>query len=173
MPGVFFTYDDATGNWKRNPAMMFIHKDESMRITGAKFRKITNDGSRFSARGKLGFYILETECSESFYKKTVFLVESETSANSLWEFLKRKNRPAIVISTGGVSLVPDELPKAYKDLPKKLIIDYDGNETLYNDRLKLYSHLGAKPIKLILPKGEDINSLFNLNKIDLIEYLLD
>ena len=170
--GVFFTFDEVAKDWKRNPALMFVHKDKDLKITGAKFRKLNNDGSRFSARGRLGFYILDTECDDSFYPKTVYLVESETSANSLWEYFRKVNKPAVVISMGGVSLVPSELPEIYKNLPKRLIIDYDGNEQLYKDRLKLYSHLDAKPIKLILPKGEDINSLFHLNKIDLIEYLL-
>lgn len=170
--GVFFTMDEESGAWIRNPAMMFFHKDKDLNIIGAKFRKLNNEGARFSARGKLGFYILDTECENSFYTKTVYLVESETSANSLWEFFMSRNKPAVVISMGGVSLVPNELPTIYKDLPKCLIIDYDGNEALYQSRLKLYSHLDAKPIRLILPKGEDINSLFHLNKIDLIEYLL-
>ena len=54
----------------------------------------------------------------------------------------------------------------------KLIIDYDGNETLYEERFKLYAHLNPEPIRLILAKGEDINSLYNLNKMYVIENLL-
>lgn len=171
--GVFFTMDEESGNWIRNPAMMFIHRDTNCNICGVKFRKIKNDGKdRFSARGKQGFYILDTVCGDTFQDKVVYLVESETSANSLWEHFRKAERPATIISMGGVASVPEELPEQYKNLKKFLIIDFDGNEKLYKERLDLYSHLGAEPIRLKLPKGEDINSLYNLNKIDLIEHLL-
>lgn len=171
--GVFFTKDEESDNWVRNPAIMFVHRDVNCEVCGVKFRKIKNDGKdRFSARGKQGFYILDVVGVSSFYEKVVYLVESETSANSLWEYFKKINKPAVVISMGGVASVPQELPKQYKDLKKFLIIDFDGNEKLYKERLSLYSHLDAEPIRLKLPKGEDINSLYNLNKIDLIEYLL-
>ncbi len=69
-------------------------------------------------------------------------------------------------------LLIGNLLQEYRELKKKLIIDYDGNEELYQQRLKLYEGLGAEPIKLILPKGEDINSLYCKKQMWLIEHML-
>ncbi len=157
----------------RRPAIMFLHVDENLMVTGAKFRNVDNSLSpRFSARGLLGFYILETNIEKEYGKKEIWLCESETSANSLYEYFLEINKGAVVISMGGVSSAPKRLPFVFDGLSINLIIDYDGNEVDYNKRLEPYEHLGARPIKLILPKGEDINSLYIKNKMYLIEHLL-
>lgn len=176
-PGIFFTRDG--DDWIRNPAVMFPHVDENLNICGVKFRKINNfdrkDGSnkpRFSARGRQCFYILENIIEDSFEAPVLYLVESESSANSLWMYCKEIKKNCVVISFGGVSSAPSVIPNKYKDFKLKIIIDYDGDEKLYNERLELYSHLNGEPIKLMLPKGEDINSLYTSKRINLINNLI-
>jgi hypothetical protein len=182
--GVFFTRQvvgKEHSGWLRNPSLAFLHVDKYLKPCGAKFRKIkpTEDSRdqsvRFSSRGALGFYILETNPNAK--PTQMYVVESESSANSLWEYLKIYGivtENYVVLSRGGVSSAPklEELPEIYQSLPKKVIIDYDGSEELYQKRLKLYAGLLAQPIRLILPKGEDINSLYVHNKMWMIEHLL-
>lgn len=169
--GVYFDRNsNKLADWTRHPSLMFLHTDLDGNICGAKFRDIV--GKKFSSRGKLGFYILENIIEKTYEKPNVFLVESETSANSLWEWFRSTNHSAVVISMGGVSCIPKELPKKYNDYLLKIIIDYDGDEDLYKQRIKQYEHLNAKPVRLILPKNEDINSLYHKNQMYLIENLL-
>jgi len=192
--GVFFTRKAANTamltsekTWIRNPALMFVHVDKNLKPCGAKFRRITplvgskDQSPRFSARGNLGMYLLGlTEMSSTPFlmnntsSNVLYVVESETSANSLWSWLKEQQISSVVLSRGGVSSAPklEDLPEQLQVLPKKLIIDYDGNEELYQQRLKLYKDLDAQPIKLILEKGEDINSLYVKNEMWKIEHLL-
>jgi hypothetical protein len=171
--GVYFTRDHISSEWIRNPAMMFTHVDKNLNICGAKFRNINgNSNPRFTTRGRLGFYILDTNFPETWEKKRTWLCESETSSNSLWEYFIQRQRPARIISMGGVSSAPKELPKGMENNNLHLIIDYDGSEELYNERLKKYEHLNVTPIKLILPKGEDINSLYHRGEMWQIENLL-
>jgi len=162
----------------RVPSMMFVHVDKNLNPCGAKFRRVDGKEPRFSARGKLGIYYLpkmtlnlKSTSTEFPTRNVLYVVESESSANSLWEYLRRTST---VISMGGVAVKPkpEQLPEHLAKMPKKLIIDYDGNEKLYNERLKLYDGLGAEPIKLRLPKGEDINSLYTKNKMYLIDNLI-
>lgn len=190
-PGVFFTRNRQEpsepwirkigSGWQRTPALGFLHVDKNLKPCGAKFRRIvpqegSNDQSaRFSARGCLGWYIqqsLSGLASETV--KYLYVVESESSANSLNAYFSQVGHYSVVASRGGVSSAPklSDLPEKYQGLPIKLIIDYDGNEELYNQRLKLYKDLGAQPIKLILPKGEDLNSLYIQNKMWLVRDLL-
>ena len=179
-PGVFFTrklVSDSSGKWIRNPALGFLHVDKNLKPCGAKFRKIvqgtpTDQSPRFSARGNLGFYIMHP--SGDSVPNVLYIVESESSANSLNSYLSRIQLPAVVVSRGGVSSAPklSDLPEQLQKLPKKLIIDYDGNEELYQQRLQLYKDLDAQPIKLILPKGEDINSLYCKGEMWKIEQML-
>jgi hypothetical protein len=178
--GVYFTRSADRQSWVRNPAMMFLHQDKDGNICGAKFRKIYDDnkcdgsnGPRFSARGKLGFYILDTGIPETWEKKATYLCESETSSNSLWSYFIQRQRPVRIISMGGVSSAPKELPKGSENHIICLIIDYDGDEKLYQERLKQYEHLNVTPIKLCLPKGEDINSLYHRGEMYKIEQLLN
>lgn len=166
--GVYFYRDG--DDWVRCPSLMFLHRDKDLSIVGAKFRKAGE--KEFSCRGKTGFYILENFVEDTFEKPVLYLVESETSANSLWQYFKDIKRNAVVISFGGVGSIPKELPKKYMNLKKKLIIDYDGNQELYEERLKNYEHLSAEAIEMKLPKGEDINSIYSAGNINLISNLI-
>lgn len=175
--GVYFTRNFESNTWVRNPSLMFPHQDKDGNVIGAKFRSIPNDdgsynSTRFSMRGRPGFYILNTNAPETFQRCICFLSESETSTNSLWSYLRDKKVPATVLCVGGVSSAPKEIPDKYKDREVRLVIDYDGDEKLYQERLKLYEHLNVKPIKIILPKGEDINSLYHNGEMWKIESLL-
>lgn len=166
--GVYFK--EVEGEWVRVPSLLFPHQNENGEIIGAKFRNINvTDKERFSARGKLGFYILDNNVKNTFNPKTLYLVESETSANSLYMYFKEIKHNAMVISYGGVGAVPKSLPF---DLPLKIIIDFDGKELLYLERLERYKHLGGTPIKMILPKGEDLNSLWAKGKINIVANLI-
>lgn len=175
--GVYFTRNFESGGWVRHPSLMFPHEDKDGNIVGAKFRQIPNadntyNGPRFSHRGRPGFYILNTEAPETFQRSICLLSESETSTNSLWSYYRDQKIPATIICVGGVSSAPKEIPDKFKDREIRLIIDYDGDEDLFNQRLKLYEHLNVKPIKIILPKGEDINSLYHRGEMWKIENLL-
>lgn len=169
--GIFFTKVDNI--WKRHPSVLFPHYDEDMKVTGCKLRVIDkNDPNRFSARGRLGFYVLENIIRASFSDPIVYLVEGETSANSLWEYFRKVKHSAVVISCGAVSSVPKVIPKKYRDYKLKVIIDYDGDESLYAQRCDLYKELGGEHIRLILPKGDDLNSLWAKGKMNLITNLI-
>lgn len=175
--GVYFTRDFGKGTWIRHPSLMFLHEDKDGNIIGAKFRQIPNangtyNGPRFSMRGKPGFYVLHSETPKTFRRVEGWLCESETSTNSLWSYFKDNSRPATVVCCGGVSSPPKELPNCLKDKEVRLIIDYDGDEDLYQERLKLYAHLDVTPVRIILPKGEDINSLYHKKEIWKIERML-
>jgi len=177
VPAVF--NEKKNGRWEKVLALGFVHVDKDLKPCGIKLRRITKEEPRFSARGKLGIYILIPEITNSkttltplFSTNMLYVVEGEANANSLFLSLK-KNYP--VISMGGVASLSifKALPKEYQTLQKKLIIDYDGNEELYQERLKLYDGLDAQPIKLILPKGQDINDLYCKDKMYLIENFYD
>ncbi|HEY0751396.1 MAG TPA: hypothetical protein VGD26_09575, partial [Chitinophagaceae bacterium] len=175
--GVYFTRDFESNSWIRHPSLMFLHEDKDGNVVGAKFRQIPNadgtyNGPRFSMRGRPGFYILDTEIPETWQKKRLWLCESETSTNSLWAYFRDKWEPHMFACVGGVSSSPKEWPKKFENREVRLLIDYDGNEELYQERLKLYEHLNVKPIKIILPKGEDINSLYHKGEMWKIENLL-
>jgi hypothetical protein len=170
--GCFFTKESDGAKWKRNPAVAFVLRDKHLGICGVKFRKIpsciskggSNDSDqRFSSRGTAGFYVLENILTNTYEEPILFLVESESSANSLWEYCCETNRSAVIVSFGSVGSQFDELPIPYQNLKdKRLIIDYDGSEELYQQRLENFSHLtDVKPVKIILPKGEDLNSLYS------------
>lgn len=163
--------------WVRVPSMVFPHVDSLNNICGAKFRRIDDTTPRFSARGKLGVYMLEKEpltvAPLPFPPKNiVYIVEGEANANSLWEYLKRSTT---VVSMGGVGsgVKPTQLPESIKGKPLKLIIDFDGDEELYQKRIMKYKGISEiEPIKLILKKGDDINSLFVNNKMYLIDNII-
>jgi hypothetical protein len=159
-PAVYFTPE-----YERRLALMFVHVDLDGEICGAKFRAAQGThGRRFVMRGKPGFYILRT--TGIFMRPKLFLIESETSANSLWEYAQEKKWTAIIISMGGVENIPKKIPFSETKY-KRLLLDYDGDDELYQRRIAKYSHLGIQPLKLVLPKGEDINSLYCRNELKL------
>lgn len=145
---------------ERRPALVFEHRMDG-KIIGAKFRIVGGEkGDRMRMMGKPGFYILGNPKGAKFY----YLVESETSANSLWMYTG-----ALVVSHGAVSTVPKTAPF---DLPARKILDYDGSEELWKSRIAKYAHIKGDNIKLPLPKGEDINSLYCKNEMYKIDFLL-
>jgi hypothetical protein len=158
--------------------MGFLHQDETGKITGVKFRRIDGvdkyrDVGRYSARGKMGFFILENISTESFGEPTLYVVEGEINAITLWQYCQETDRNAVIISFGGVTSLPDKLPPRYDYIKdRRLIIDFDGDDELFSKRICLYSKYNLKPIKLWLDKGEDINSLYLDGEIKLIERLL-
>lgn len=175
--GIFFTREvgeSGKETWKRHPSIGFVHRDKDLQTCGIKLREIDPKADpRFNARGKLGLYILTSLENLSGHQSPVlYVVEGEANANSLAMLLKISNRAGVVLSGGAVSCCLKNIPEAYQHYQRKLIIDYDGNEELYKERLKLYEDLNAEPIRLILPKGEDINSLYMAGKMYLIEHLL-
>lgn len=156
--------------------MGFLHLNKNLSPCGVKIRKIVNDTPRFTARGKQMYYILSNvdyfNVEDEFY--FLYIAESESSANSLFEFLDKNKIPCIVVSFGSVSSIPNELPDGFlsNSVAKFLIIDYDGDEELYKERVSNYNHLGLVSKKVILPKGEDINSFYSKNKMESIEKIL-
>ena len=154
--------------WHRFPSIMFPHTDINGKITGAKFRNVFELGERFSARGKLGYYICDNLYWADF---DTYIVEGEANANSLCEYFGDIEENARVISFGGVGQIPKELPKSSGKT--YIIIDYDGDDKLYNERLKAYDHLNGTPIKMILPKYEDINSLWARGDVETLKEMLN
>lgn len=171
IPAVISDY--STGTRVDRLAMQFVHVDEELKICGSKFRFIDPDpeGSRFTARGKQRFYILENIIEDYFKEPTLYLVESESSANSLWEVLCEEGISCVVISFGAVSNRVGKLPEKYEHLEKYIIIDYDGNDELYQQRLNLHKDT-ATPIKVMLDKDEDFNSLYVKNKQNIFKHLI-
>lgn len=176
--GAFYTLQD--GEWIRNPSIMFLHRDAGGKVVGAKFRKIDpstpsdkDNGPRFSARGRMMYYILEYVDTDNFGQPTLYVVEGEANANSLWQYCQEIKKNCVVISFGGVGNLPDKLPEKYDYITdRKLIIDFDGSEELYQKRVGLYQEYNLQPIKMVLPKGEDINSLYCKNEMHLLNNLL-
>lgn len=162
-PSVFIIKD--AGNFIRRPSVGYIHRDENMETCGIKMRDINPyKDRRFSARGSQKFYITTNNFFDT--EGPLYIVESESSANSLHEYLCIIKQPCTIVSFGSWSNVPKELPPTLNCIDKrKVIIDYDGNEELYSERIAKFGHLDAKEVKLELPKGEDINSLFVSGKI--------
>lgn len=151
----------------RWPSLIFPHYDEQFTIIGAKFRLVDGvNGNRMRAAGRIGFYILDARTP---LPPTTYLIESETSANSLWEYCKQEKKSAVIISCGSVGTVPRNLPFSY---PLKKIIDFDGSEQRWAERIAKYRHLGGEDIKLRLEKGQDINSLWATDSLFKIDFLL-
>jgi hypothetical protein len=158
-------FSKSKGKWYSNPSVMFFHRDEYGNICGAKFRNI-NDKSkqRWNSRGRLFFHVLEN-MNSSDQEPIIFITESETSSNSLFRYLKFLNwghKNFVILCFGGVHNAPKILPIKYEAYNSKryIIIDYDNNEEQYNKRVEGLSHFKAKDIKLVLDKGDDINSLY-------------
>lgn len=172
--GNYYVYD---GNeWHSNLSLMFYHRDEFGNICGAKFRNVrdsdmSDQKTRWSSRGRLFYYTLE-HISDIHVDPVILLTESETSSNSLYAYLRSVGKTNFVILCfGGVTTSNKSLPIKYAwSNNRYILIDYDGNEDDYQRRIKSLKHFKAKDIKLELPKGEDINSLWVSGKLD--EYYL-
>ena len=135
----------------------FVLVDEELNPCGIKIRDIDPyNGKRFSARGEQKFYVISKGIPT-----TVYIVESETSANSLGEYLKKVRDNFVIICFGSWNNINDSIPNIYQDIEdRRLIIDFDGNKELYEKRIERFKDLRCKNICLELPKGEDINSLY-------------
>jgi hypothetical protein len=172
--GQYFTKE--SNKWQGNLSVMFYHRDEFGNICGAKFRKIDpkDNGDKWSSRGRLFYYVLEDiVCADVI--PTIFITESETSSNSLYHYFKESGRKNFVILCfGGVHSAPDLLPLKYDWCSKRfIIIDYDGSEESYTKRVKALEHLKAQDIKLALPKGEDVNSMYLKGEMEQFNNLFD
>jgi hypothetical protein len=165
------------GDLTKVPAILFIHRDENLEVTGGKFRLVPKHdklNQRFTARGKLSWYVLDNLHIESYLEPRIYIVESETSANSLWMYLRSYAIPAVVLSAGAVGATP-EIPHIYKEITdQRVVIDYDGSEEKFNERSNIYrkKYEEVAIIKIVLPKGEDISSLYAENRMYLIENLI-
>jgi len=173
IPSFFFSTIDGK-TWNKNICMGFIHVDENsipcgikMRIAESPFIRFRDKSGgsidRFSSRGYLCSYVAGENILDDI--PVLYICESETSANSLFEFLSSLNISCVVISFGGVASFRSKIPLEFswiKDV--RVIIDFDGNEEKYNKVAANYDGIG-KLIKLELPKGEDINSLYVSGKL--------
>jgi hypothetical protein len=181
--GIVEGYEPATinipveGELIKLPAILFIHRDENLKVTGGKFRLVPKHdklNQRFTARGKLAWYVLDNLHIESYLEPRIYIVESETSANSLWMYLRSYDIPAVVLSAGAVGATP-EIPHIYKGIAdKRVVIDYDGSEEKFNERSNIYreSYEEVAIVKIVLPKGEDISSLYAEKRMYLVENLI-
>jgi len=167
-PGVYFR---ETG--ERVPSLLFEHQNHYGKVVGAKFRNInpTDKTDRFRVRGELGFYILSNIIPGHYSPPRFYLIESETSANSFHRYCCDTYRNVVVASAGAVSTPPESIPARFKGMEGYVIIDHDGKEDLYQERIKRYSHLNLTPVKLVLGSG-DINSLYCNKQLWMIENLL-
>jgi hypothetical protein len=164
------TFHKEGNDWVREgPSMMMPHENNGV-ITGAKFRFVEPiRGQRFTSRGKLGFYILRNNI-ESYEVPECLVIEGEMNANSLLTYCNDIGKPVVVASAGSVTSIPKELPCGFKT--GRLLVDFDDDETKYLSRLELYRHLPLLPIRLILPKGSDINSLAMEGKLGLLNSII-
>lgn len=169
--------------WIEVPSLLFKHYDENFKIIGAKFRTVEGERERleseygvkipkFNSRGRLGWHILENEVKGSFKKTVLYVMESETSATALYQYFKENKYPAVILCFGGVNNDILPIPEKYKGLKKFLLIDYDGDEEKFKERIENISLKDTDPIKLILKKGEDINSLYCEGEMYKVSYLL-
>lgn len=140
----------------RKLCMVYPYQDNGV-VVGAKFRTIEAGKDRMRLRGCLGLYILGNGPFR-------VLVEGEANANSLYMWYKDQGINATVASSGAVST-----PPTWK--ADRVMIDFDGDDAKYNDRILKWGHLGT-PVKLRLPKGEDINSLYVKGSLGLVGHLL-
>jgi hypothetical protein len=158
------------------PAVGFTHVDANGNICGLKLRAVAQDARmKHFLAGEPGFYIVESKLLEPTpISRRLYLIEGEANANSLSEVCNKNQIPSVVISCGGVNNVPVDLPVPYSgpEYERFLMIDFDNLPDKYEKHVAKYKKLGVTPIKLILPKNEDVNSLHIKNKDYVIERLL-
>lgn len=164
----FYIYHN--GDFIRRPAMGFVHVDENLNVCGVKMRDLKPfNGRRFSARGLQKYYII-SNCVET---NSLYIVESESSANSLLDFMSIIGFKSTIVSFGSWNNIPRELPeKLEKANRRSIIIDYDGDEDLYNEKMERFGHFNAREVKLRLPKGEDVNSLYTKGALYMYKNLI-
>lgn len=171
-----FFYERIDSDFIRRLAMGFVLYDDLNNITGIKLRNISNSGDRFRLRGNLGVYRLDYILEDSFQEPAIYVIEGESNANSLWEFLKLSNRSSVVLCYGASTTPPKNLPIDLQHIEKRnLIIDRDENKLSkeqYEEKLEHYKHLNCEIVTLHLNRGEDINQLFILNKFNILNTLL-
>ena len=158
-------YQKTSNGFVPIPSIMFVHVDEDLEVCGAKFRIIDPDNKqRFSSRGRLCFYVLENIIDVD---SVLYIMESETSANSLYSCLKAAGKSFCILCVGGAANFPKRIPDKYsyiKDV--RIILDWDGGaiddhtgRPKHDVLMDTYGNFG-KPILVKLDKGEDINSLY-------------
>ncbi len=168
-PGFFWTKNDHDDGFTRHLAMAFPHTNRYGEIIGVKLRNIDpSSETRYRAKGSLMYYYLEGTAGWSVSR--LFIIEGEINAASAEAFFKYAGYASSIISFGGVADVPVSLPKGFADI--YIVIDHDGDEELYQERLKLYEHFEGTPIKLNLARGEDINSLWCESEFGTLKKLL-
>jgi hypothetical protein len=153
------------------PAIGFVHTNKYGTVCGLKMRSIQDYGQRYIGVGRLMYYVLDN--ISDIDTACIYFSESETSSNSLYSFLKENNVNCVVISGGGWSSTPIEPPIKYQCIKERyIIIDFDGSEELYQERLKRFNKNKYPSIKIPLKKGEDINSLYISGEIDNYKQLI-
>ncbi len=170
LPGVSFYFKE--GKWERSvPGLIFPHQNNGI-ITGFKLRFVEPvHDQRFTTRGTLGFYIRE-QLFDSYHPPILDMVEGEANADSLAQYYWSIQRPSIVMSTGSVTSIPKSLPSKYNGIKARLLVDFDGDSDKWSERVEAYAKLNLEPVKIVLPKGEDINSLWMRDEVGLIDNLL-
>jgi len=164
--GFFYLRNKENNGFVKQLAMAFPHVDMNGEIIGVKFRNIDRSSlARYRAKGSLMYYYFN-----NWGKHPLFIVEGELNAASLRAYFELAGYQASIVSFGGVGDVPVYLPREYDDV--YIVIDHDGNEKLYQERLKRYEHFNGTPIRLDLDIGEDINSLWVNNEFDYLYQLL-
>lgn len=146
----------------------FTHKWIYGGVSGFKVRFIDDQQPKFYMLGNTGFCCFESGSVKD--NTPLYICESETSSVSLFYFFLMNNFNAVVITAGGVygvsSIKSGYIPMNYSNLKDiRVIIDYDGDEEKYKERISQYEKFGGRDIRLVLNKGEDLNTLLVSGKI--------
>lgn len=169
-------FENVDGLWVKKLGIGFVHVDEDLNVCGIKIRNIDKESfSRFTARGRMCYYYLDNiHKSES----TLYITESETSSNSLFEVLKQNGDSFVILCVGGASNYPKRIPDKFSKIKDvKIIIDYDGGAVDSNGNVKYEEHiknykLFGDALNIMLDKDSDINTLYCEDKNNLILNLI-
>lgn len=156
-------HDNPSKGFLDELSLGFIHYNEEDEICGIKFRFISpKTKQRFSSRGQLRFHHLPSIDIDPSKIDLLFITESETSSNSLYEILSECGcvNNFHILCIGGSWDIPNRLPEGFENIKtKKIIIDYDGGKNNYDQKILELSKFGEE-IRLPFDKGEDINYLY-------------
>lgn len=147
---------------------LFPHYDTSGKLVGCKIRNSSTIGRKWHFDGsREGAYVID--CSRPYaFSTTLYISESETSSNSLAEVLMEYGKSGVVVSFGawtGISSNVEKWESYFSNFDqRKIVIDYDGSEEKFRERIKLYEAVEGDYVKMLLPKGEDVNSLYAKGK---------